>query len=83
MQRPTISFNESDGWGLAGSVRIDLAKGNSLGSVGEFGWAGAASTWFRVDPKEKLVMVIFQQKIPIDGATAQRFSNLVYQSLAD
>ena len=83
MPRQTTSFSEAEGWGLAGSVRLDLAKGNSLGTVGEFGWAGAASTWFRIDPKEKLVMVIFQQRFPNDSPTGQWFSNLVYQAIAD
>ena len=32
------------GFGLGGSVRIDLAKGNIPGSLGQFGWDGAATT---------------------------------------
>ena len=44
MPRTTRDSNESEGFGLGGAVRIDLAKGNSLGSVGQFGWTGAATT---------------------------------------
>ena len=64
-------------------MRIDLARGNSLGSVGSFGWSGAASTWFRIDPKEKLLLLIFQQRMPSEAAIYLRFSNLVYQALVD
>jgi CubicO group peptidase (beta-lactamase class C family) len=33
--------------------RLDLAKGNTLGSVGQFGWSGAATTTFNIDPKKE------------------------------
>jgi CubicO group peptidase (beta-lactamase class C family) len=83
MQPPSISADGSEGFGLGGSVRIDLAKGNRLGTVGQFGWAGAASTYFRIDPKERLLMILFQQHFPFDDASTRRFSNLVYQALVD
>ena len=81
--RPTTTPGGSEGFGLGGAVRIDLARGNSLGSVGSFGWSGAASTWFRIDPKEKLLLLIFQQRMPSEAAIYLRFSNLVYQALVD
>jgi CubicO group peptidase (beta-lactamase class C family) len=83
MAKPTIGDDGAEGFGLGGSVRIDLAKGNSLGSVGEFGWGGAASTYYRIDPKEHTVALLFMQYMPYDGATLDLFSTLFYQSLAD
>ena len=44
MERKTIEFDDYDGFGLGGAVRIDLARGNLAGSLGEFGWSGAATT---------------------------------------
>ena len=81
--RPTTTPGGSEGFGLGGAVRIDLTRGNSLGSVGSFGWNGAASTWFRIDPKEKLLLLIFQQRMPNEAAIHLRFSNLIYQALVD
>jgi CubicO group peptidase (beta-lactamase class C family) len=83
MERQTIANSESEGFGLGGSVRIDLAKGNSLGSVGQFGWGGAASTYFRIDPKEKTVVLLFMQHMPYDSPTLEKFSTLFYQAIAD
>ena len=83
MTKQTIGENDSEGFGLGGSVRIDLAKGSSLGSVGEFGWGGAASTYYRIDPKERTVALLFMQYMPYDSATLNQFSTLMYQSIAD
>ena len=51
------------GFGLGVSVRV---KGTMPGmSVGEWGWAGAASTTFFVAPKEELVMISMTQRMPM------------------
>ena len=64
MTRQTNQFSESDGFGLGGAVRIDLAKGNQLGSVGQFGWSGAATTLFNMDPAERSMLLVFTQHFP-------------------
>ncbi len=77
MPQPSIGADGAEGFGLGGSVRIDLAKGNSLGSVGTFGWGGAASTYFRIDPKEKTVALLFMQHMPYDSQTLEKFSTQI------
>ncbi len=47
-----INDLEPYGWGLGFRTLIDPIKNNNLGSKGEFGWAGAASTYFLVDSKK-------------------------------
>ncbi len=84
MDRPTHQWSESDGFGLGGAVRIDLAKGNALGSVGQFGWDGAATTYANLDPKERTVGLLFVQHFPIDEHKLfWRFSTLAYASIID
>ena len=83
MPKPTIDADNSNGFGLGGSVRIDLAKGSRLGSVGMFGWGGAASTYFSMDPKEKTIALLFMQYTPYDSPTLDKFSTLFYQAIAD
>lgn len=83
LARPTTGGDDSDGFGLGGAVRIDPAKAGRPGSVGLFGWDGAASTRFRVDRKEKLVWLLFTQWMPFDTQTLNLFETLVYQALAD
>ena len=84
MARTTHQWSESDGFGLGGAVRIDLAKGNALGSVGQFGWSGAATTYANLDPQEKMVALLFVQHFPFDEHKIfWRFSTLAYASLID
>lgn len=84
MARATHQWSESDGFGLGGAVRVDLAKGNALGSVGQFGWSGAATTYANLDPKEKTVVLLFVQHLPIDEHRLfWRFSTLAYASIVD
>ncbi|MGI8755888.1 MAG: serine hydrolase domain-containing protein [Acidimicrobiales bacterium] len=52
------------GFGLGVSVVIDPVKNKVPGSVGEFGWGGAASTAFFVDPVEDLTTVFLTQLLP-------------------
>jgi len=49
------------GWNLAGRIVLDRGKIMSLTGENEFGWAGAASTYFWVDPDEDLVGLIMTQ----------------------
>ena len=84
MTLTTMAPNGGDGFGLGGSVRIDLAKGNSLGSVGQFGWSGAATTYYNIDPQEETVVLLFIQHFPYNQHDIfYKFSTLFYQSLAD
>jgi CubicO group peptidase (beta-lactamase class C family) len=51
-------------YGLGVSVPNDPAQAGNLGSRGQFGWPGFASTWFVVDPKEDLITLLFTQCTP-------------------
>jgi len=84
MQRTTLEFNDYEGFGLGGAVRVDLARGNLPGSLGEFGWSGAATTRALLDPEEKLVTLVFGQHFPHnEHGLFWRFSTLVYAAIAD
>lgn len=49
-------YSETDGYGYGYGVRTLLERGATLcnGSVGEFGWLGAAGAWMMADPAENL-----------------------------
>ncbi|MFU8817166.1 MAG: serine hydrolase domain-containing protein [Pseudomonadales bacterium] len=49
------------GWGLGVRVMMDVGKSMGLTGQGELGWAGAASTYFFVDPAEELFGVFMTQ----------------------
>lgn len=83
---PVKGLGPGEGFGLGGYVVTDPAARGRLGSVGQFGWSGAASTYFTVDRKEHLVAVLLLQYLPADRPgdlpkLATPFYNLVYQAL--
>ena len=49
------------GFGLGSRVAMDVGQIGVSATVGEFGWAGAAKTYYWVDPREKLVAVLMTQ----------------------
>ncbi|MDA8062298.1 MAG: serine hydrolase [Actinomycetota bacterium] len=72
------------GFGLGFSVTTDLAATKGLGSVGEYGWGGAASTTFWVDPAEELTVSFFTQLMPSSTHPIRpELAALVYQAIVD
>jgi CubicO group peptidase (beta-lactamase class C family) len=55
---------EGIGFGLGFAVTMDPARTLLPGSVGEYSWGGAASTYFWVDPKEELIVIFMTQLLP-------------------
>jgi CubicO group peptidase (beta-lactamase class C family) len=43
---------------------MDPARSLIPGSVGEYSWGGAASTYFWIDPKEDLIAIFMTQFMP-------------------
>ena len=64
--RPIFAETSYDGvgFGLGFSVVLDPVKNRTPGSVGDFGWGGAASTAFWVDPVEDMSVVFMTQLLP-------------------
>lgn len=82
------SFSEVDyagvGFGLGFSVVTDRLKNKSLVSEGTYGWGGAASTAFWIDPVEDLTVSFFTQLLPSGTYPIRRdLQQLVYQALVD
>jgi len=82
---PSIAANgpAATGYGLGVSVTLDAAALGRLGSVDTFGWGGAASTTFSVNPAEDMAIVIMGQVMLSDGDLLQKVETLVYQALID
>lgn len=67
------------GFGLGFSVKTDIAKSATIGSPGEFGWGGLASTSFFIDPVEDLVVIFMTQLMPSSSyPIRQQLRALVY-----
>ena len=72
------------GFGLGFSVLESIAPGQTLGSIGQYGWGGAAGTYFWVDPEEALVVILMIQLYPPTGLSIiPELKNGVYQAIVD
>ena len=66
------------GWGLGFRTLMDSTRNNNLGTKGEFGWAGAASTYFLVDPKKEISAVLMTQVLNGDPSLKNNFYQFIY-----
>ena len=66
------------GWGLGFRTLIDPLKNNNLGSKGEFGWAGAAATYFLIDSKKEISAVLMTQALNGDPLLKNHFYKFIY-----
>ncbi|WP_417517510.1 serine hydrolase domain-containing protein [Minwuia sp.] len=72
------------GFGLGFAVMIDPPKSESMGSPGDFGWGGMASTAFWVDPVEDMVVIFMTQLMPSSFYPIRKeLRALVHQALVD
>ncbi len=79
-----ISQAYGHGYGLGVAVRRSPGLGSTIGSRGDFKWAGAAGTAFWVDPEEELVIVFMSQAGgQIRGYYRQLIPSLIYPALLD
>ena len=72
---------EMKGYGYGYGVRtlIDPAEGLCSGSVGEFGWEGAAGAWMMADPAEKLsAAFMIQDMLPDSKYYNDRLRSVIY-----
>lgn len=74
-QLPELAtYEEGIGYGLAGSV--DLKRG-------VYGWAGAASTKFWIDPANEMIIMTFAQLMPSDYTYADEFYETIRNALQE
>jgi CubicO group peptidase (beta-lactamase class C family) len=72
------------GFGLGVSVMIDVGQSPAPGSLGRFGWSGAATTDCGIDPQEEIVALVFAQHFPFnEHRLFERFTTGYMQALVD
>ena len=71
------------GFGLGFAVNLDPAKAMVAGNVGEFYWGGMFSTYFFIDPVERVSMIFMTQLMPSSSYPVRRqLKTMVYAALA-
>ncbi|MFC2046570.1 hypothetical protein ACFLTC_03505 [Chloroflexota bacterium] len=72
------------GFGLGFRVVVNATEAGLPTSEGEYGWGGAASTSFLVEPKEGLIGLLLTQLMPSRTYPIRdQFKVLVYQALVE
>ncbi len=72
------------GFGLGVKVLVDQAASGRLGSPGMYGWGGAATTTFWIDPVEEIIGIFMTQFMPSGYyPVTTQFQRTVYQALVD
>ena len=72
------------GYGLGVRTLMDLGQAALLGSEGEHGWAGAANTYYWIDPQEELIGILLTQFQPPGFHTVSAdFRTIAYQAITD
>jgi CubicO group peptidase (beta-lactamase class C family) len=69
------------GFGLGFSIVERPGADNTLLSAGTYGWGGAYGSQYRVDPKERIVLVFMLNQVPNRSDVGTKFPTLVYQAL--
>ncbi len=75
---------EGFGFGLGVAVMLDPSRANFRGTIGDFGWGGAASTYFWVDPVHDMTVLFVTQLVPSTTyPLREELRALVYDGLID
>lgn len=71
------------GFGLGFGINMDPAKAMAPGSAGEFYWGGIFSTYFFIDPVERVSAVFMTQLMPSSSYPVRRqVKTMIYAALA-
>ncbi len=71
------------GFGLGFAVLLDPTVSQTLGSIGEYYWGGAASTAFFVSPEDELVAILLTQVMQAKQLLRRELRVTTYQALMD
>jgi CubicO group peptidase (beta-lactamase class C family) len=72
------------GFGLLGSVVLDPARAGISAEPGDYGWGGAAGTFFFISPAADLVAILFTQLLPSNAIPVRKeLRALVHAALMD
>ncbi|MFN4230580.1 serine hydrolase domain-containing protein [Parvibaculum sp.] len=75
---------EGAGFGLGFQVTLDPAESQAIGSIGNFSWGGAASTYFWIDPEEDMIAIFMTQLYPSSTYPFRpQLQQLVYGSVIE
>ena len=77
-----VNISNEDKFGLGFQIVTEKSNGRSPAQVGTFGWGGAFGTSYWVDPKEKMVLLIYRQmQARTHNEVIEKFRAMAYGAL--
>ena len=74
----------SDRFGLGFAITTKAGEAKKQGQAeGTFEWAGIYNTFYWVDPKKKIVALLFTQQLPFSWSLDDKYKAAVYEALDD
>jgi CubicO group peptidase (beta-lactamase class C family) len=77
-----VSAGEGVGFGLGFSVQRQPDPNGQV-RVGEYGWAGAASTFFGISPNDESIVILLTQYMPYSNEVPKTLKPLIYAAFGD
>lgn len=71
------------GFGLGFSVTVEPNEANPHARKDEYGWGGAASTHYWVSPRDELIVVTMEQRMPYSPETETLLKPVIYDAIVD
>ncbi len=82
MLKNDLTLAQLRGYDYGVRTMITKTKGSSIGSLGEFGWGGAAGATIMVDPEPRLAVFYAQHCLnPREAYYQPRLRNVLYSCL--
>ena len=77
----TIKPNDAMGFGLSFNVLKDINSYPFPGSEGSYGWHGSSGTYFKIDPKEKMILILLTNMKGWDYSRKEIFEVKAYDAV--
>ncbi len=79
-----VNYTKGCTFGLGFNIVTDIAQHGIPGSNGMYGWFGAASCYFWIDPAEELIAILMTQFMPVTWYPLHReFQTATYQAMVE
>lgn len=82
-QIDTLYRNRGRGFGFGLGFEVMMVPGGdlALASPGTYGWGGAYGSFYRIDPKQRIVLIFMLNQIPNRNDIREKVTTMVYQAL--
>jgi CubicO group peptidase (beta-lactamase class C family) len=72
------------GYGFGVAMIQETLQASTSGSIDSYWWTGSANTYFHIDPKEELILILMTQFVPnFHYPVFKEFKEIVYKAIEE